>query len=44
MVPVTNGIKVCKCMQGLISGTKNFAFEVKGILGLENTQMARGLT
>ena len=44
MAPMTNRIEVKKYFCGLTIKTKNFAFEVKVILGLEITcQMARGL-
>ena len=37
MAPMTNSVKVKKQFQGLTIETNNFAFEVKGILGLETT-------
>ena len=29
MTPMTNSVKACRCFEGLISETNNFAFEVK---------------
>ena len=39
MAPMTNKVKFWKYFLGLIIATKNFAFEVKGILGLESTHL-----
>ena len=35
--PVTNGERSEDVCRGLISGSKNIGFEVKGILGFEHT-------
>ena len=39
MAPMTNRVKVKNYFLGLLMVTSNFAFEVKNILGLENTHL-----
>ena len=39
MAPLTNRVKVYKDFWGLFIAAKNFAFEVKAILGMESTHL-----
>ena len=40
MTPMTNRVKLCRCLKSLTIVTNSFAFEIKVILSLESTHLS----